>query len=155
MRTLTVSGHLSHSCLMCDFSCSAVRRSAGRPDSYPQSFTMKPRCCNVQNVALHRLAEISTDVPEKDAACCSNTWIHLSALMVPSQIRVTHDAMGYNTPPFHHWCRPLNCVLITVCRFLFLFSSRGTRRPGFQRTIWDVDSEYLWIFYQKVHQFEH
>lgn len=43
----------------------------------------------------------------------------------------------------------LNCVLITICRFLFLFSSRRTRRPGFQRTIWDVDSEYLWISYRK------
>ena len=56
-----------------------------------------------------------------------NLYVPFSINGAFTDVQVTHDAMGTNTPPYHHRCWLLNFVLVTIWMVLFLF----TRRPCF------------------------
>ncbi|MEQ2316861.1 hypothetical protein AMECASPLE_036748 [Ameca splendens] len=63
----------------------------------------------MQNVAWHCLAENEQDVPEKDVAwmaadVASEPDVPFTTNAAFTDVPVTHDAMGTNTPPYQHRC---------------------------------------------------
>ncbi|MEQ2192848.1 hypothetical protein XENOCAPTIV_018377 [Xenoophorus captivus] len=86
---------------------------------------------HVQNVAWHCLAEISRASLKK--SLLGQQQMLLQNLDVPFSINgaftdvpVTHDALGTNTPPYYQSCWLLNFALITIQMVLFLFGPEDT-----------------------------
>ena len=55
-----------------------------------------------------------------------NLYVPFSIYGAVTDVQVPHDAIGTNTPPYHHRCWLMNFVLITIRMVLFLFGQEDT-----------------------------
>lgn len=84
---------------------------------------------------LHCPAGINGNVSDKDivwmaAYVLPNLCAPFSISGAVTDVHLTHDAIGTNTPPSQHRCWLLNFALVTIWMLLFLFSLKDSASTG-------------------------
>ncbi len=110
--------------------------TAGRSVQHPDSATMKPSCCNSCSmwfcIVLLKYTRLEGSI------CCSNTFIYLSAFIVPSKtckLPIPYAIMH----PIYQRCWLLNWSLITRWKSPSSLARR-TRHPWFPIIMSNLDS---------------